>query len=86
MVKVSWFRYQHYLVPLPCCFSKDPLKREILDIYFTTHFRFCSFRNTSAMRSIFVRKYSKFNQAFKNAETNCGKFVFSGIVASEFAI
>ena len=86
MVKVPWFRYQHYLVPLSCCFSKDPLKREILDIYFTTYFRFCNFRNTSAMRSIFVRKYSKFNQAFKNAETNCGKFVFSGIVASEFAI
>ena len=39
-------------------------------IYFTTYFRFCDIRNTSAMRSIFSWKYSKFNQAFKNAETN----------------
>ena len=60
----------HFLVTLPCCFSKDPLKREFLHIYFTTYFRFCNFRNT------FFWKYSKFNQAFKNAETNCGKFLF----------
>ena len=70
MVKVPWFRYQHCLVPLPYCLSKDPLKREFLHIYFTTYFRFCNFRNT------FFWKYSKFNQAFKNAKTNCGKFIF----------
>ena len=31
MLKVPWFSYQHCLVPLPCCFSKDPLKPEFLE-------------------------------------------------------
>ena len=33
---------------------KGPLKRESLDIYFTTYFRVRNFLNTSAMRVIFL--------------------------------
>ena len=86
MVKVPWFRYQNCLVPLPCCFSKDPLKREFLDIYFTTYFRFCSFRNTSGMRSIFFGKYSKLMKLLKMQKQIAEKIFLSGIIASELAI
>ena len=39
---------------LPCCFSKGLQKWDFLDIYLTTAFRVCNFKNTSAMRVIFV--------------------------------
>ena len=56
---------------LPCCFSKDFLKSDFLDIYLTKVFRVDNFGNTSAMRVIyFLGGYSKLNIDFKNAERN----------------
>ena len=41
---------------LPCCLSKGPLKRDILDIYLKTFFRMRNFGNKSAMRVVFLLK------------------------------
>ena len=56
MVKVVFFRFQKSFVPLPCCLSKGPQKREFLDIYFTTCFGVRNFGNTPALRVIFLLK------------------------------
>ena len=59
---------------LPCCFSKSPLEREILDIYLTTFFGVPNFGNRSAVRIIFFFwKYSKLNLDFKNEKANWKK-------------
>ena len=70
MIKVVWFRFQQFLVPLLCCLSKVLLKHELLEIYFVTHFGVRNFENTSAMRVTFSLKMSNFNLTFKNAERN----------------
>ena len=44
---------------LLCCLSKGPLKRDFLDICLTTFFGIHNFRNTSAMRVIFILEISK---------------------------
>ena len=49
---------------------KSPLKRNFLDIYLTTSFRVRKFKNTSAVRVILFRKYSKLNLNFENAKEN----------------
>ena len=55
------------LAHLPCCLSRDPLKRDFLDIFLTTSFDIRNFGNTLAMGLIFLKKYSKFNVNLKNA-------------------
>ena len=55
---------------LPCGLSREHLKRDLLDIYLSTSFSVGNFRNSEAMRVIFLRKSSKFNTVLKNAEKN----------------
>ena len=59
MVKVLSFKFQLIWARLPCCFSKDPLKRDFLDIDLTTFFGVSNFGNTSAMTLIFFWKMFK---------------------------
>ena len=59
MVKVVWFIFRQCFVPSQCCLSKGPLKREFLDIYFTTCFGVRNFENTSTIRVIFLLKIFK---------------------------
>ena len=68
MVKVLSFKFQHIWVHLPCCFLKDPLKRDFLDIDLTKFLWVRKFGNTSAMRVIFFEKCSKFKPNFKSGE------------------
>ena len=70
MVKVVRFRFQQCLLSLTCCFPKEPMKGDFLEICLTTFFGVCNFDNTTAMRSIFFWKCSKFKLDFKNAKTN----------------
>ena len=49
MVKVLSFKFQHIWVRFPCCFSKDPLRRDFLDVDLTTFFGVPNFGNTSAI-------------------------------------
>ena len=50
--------------------QRAPLKRDFLNIYFTTFFGVGNIGNTSAMRVFFVCKCSKFNVDFKSGENN----------------
>ena len=70
MVKVVWFRFQQCLLHLTCHFPKGPRKGDFLEIWLTTYFGVHNLGNASAMRRMFFLKSSKFNLAFKNAETN----------------
>ena len=70
MVKVVRCRFQQFLVLLTCCFRKVPPKGDFLEIFLTTFFGVCNYKNTSVMRVISFSNSSKFNLAFKNAETN----------------
>ena len=60
-------------VCLPCCLSKDPLKRDFLDIYLTTFSESVISEIQNLWGSSFFSKYSKFNQDFKNAARNSEK-------------
>ena len=60
-------------VHLPCCVSKCPMKRDVLDNYLTMCFEVLNFGNTSVMRVIFYCKCSKFNVSLKNAPKNWEK-------------
>ena len=51
--------YNSVLARFPCCLEKDPLKRDLSEIYLLTFFGVGSFENTLAMRIIF------FSQIFK---------------------
>ena len=64
---------------LPCCFGKDPLKRDFVAIDLTLFFGLRNFGNTSARRVIlFFWEYSKLKRDFKNAEKKLRKgFLFS---------
>ena len=70
MVKVVWVKFQHCLLHLTCYFPKGPRKEDFLEISLTTFFGVRNLGNTSAMRTMFFLKSSKFNLAFKNAEKN----------------
>ena len=59
MVEVLSFKFEHIWTRFPSCFSKDPLKRDFLDIDLTTFFGVSNFGNTSAMRFIFFLKMFK---------------------------
>ena len=67
--KSSWAR-------LPCCLSKDPLKRDFLDIYLTT-FSESVISKIQNLRGLTF--FPKFNLDFKNAAQNWEKmFCFWG--------
>ena len=83
MVKVLSFKFQLIWARLPCCFSKDPLKRDFLDIDLTTFFGVRNFGNTSAMRVIFFSKCSKFELDFKNEKKIQKKLFVFEILASK---
>ena len=51
--------FNSVLASLPCCFLKDPLKGELLDIDLTTFLGVRNFANTSAMSIIFVLEMFK---------------------------
>ena len=59
MVKVLSFKFQQISARFPCCFPKDPLKRDFLDIDVTMFFGVRNFGNTSAMRVILFLKMFK---------------------------
>ena len=50
---------------LPCYLSKHHLKGDFLDIYLTTFFGVRKFKNTSAMRVIFLLKMFKIESKFR---------------------
>ena len=53
---------------LPCYLSKDPLKLDFLDIYLTTFFGVCKFKNTSAIRVILFLKMFKTESKFRKCK------------------
>ena len=55
---------------LPCCLSKNSLKRDILDIYLTTFSQSIISEIQNLRRLSFFPKYLKFNLNFKNAAKN----------------
>ena len=60
MVKVVWFRFQQFLVPLTMLLFGGPVKQHFLDIYLTTFSGVFNFGNTSTIRNIFFLKMFKF--------------------------
>ena len=69
--------------PLPCCLSKDPLKRDFLEIYLTTFSESVISELQKLWRSSFFSKCSKFNLDFKIGTKNKKKkFFVSEIIAS----
>ena len=67
MVKVLRCRFQKGWARLPWCFSKGPLKRDLLDIYLTTFSESVISERQNLWGSSFFSKYSKFDRDFKNA-------------------
>ena len=61
---------------LPCYFSNGPLKGDFWDIYLTTFFRVCKFKNTSAMRVNFFLKMFKIGLKFRKFKKKIGEKVF----------
>ena len=59
---------------LPCCLSKDPLKRNFLDICLTTFLEFVISEIENLWGWCFVSKEVKFKLDFKNSAENSGKF------------
>ena len=71
-----WCRFQESWARLPCCLSKDPLKRDLLDIYLTT-FSESVISKIKNLRGLSF--FPKFNLDFKNAAQNWEKmFCFWG--------
>ena len=61
------------MVRLPCRVSRDPLKRELLDVFPTTSFEVSKLGNPEAMRVIFFWKSLEFRADLKNAGKNVEK-------------
>ena len=57
---------------LPCYLSKDPLKRDFLDIYLTTFFGIPNFKKTSTMGVMFVWKIFKIESKFRKCKKISG--------------
>ena len=76
MVKGVSFRVQHCLIHLPCCLTKDPMKRDFLHIYLTTFLGIRNFRNTSAMGVIFFLKVWKILSTFQKCREIFWKIFF----------
>ena len=85
MAKVLPFRFELFFgcKRLPCYLSKGPIKRDFLDIYLTTFFGVCKFKNTSDMRVIL---FLKFNLNFENARKNSKKNFFVSEMIADVAI
>ena len=83
MVKVLPCKFQQCLGALTMLLPKDRLKLNFLGIDLTRCFWVRNFGKTSAMRSPFFKKCSKFKLDFKNAEKNKKKFFVFEIIASE---
>ena len=62
--------FNNVLACLPCCFIKDSLKRNILEIDLTMFFEIRNFGNIWAMRVIFFLKTFKLKLDFKNPKKN----------------
>ena len=65
--------HQQLWARLPYCFSKDPLKREFLDIYLATFSESVTSKIQNLWGSSFYSKCLKFNVDFKNAAKNWEK-------------
>ena len=69
---------------LPCCFPKDPLKQDFLDIDVTMFFEVRNFGNTSAMRVIlFFENVQNLNEIAKMQQKIQKKFFVLEILASK---
>ena len=73
--KWLWWRccdqdFESAWASLPYCLSKDPPKRDFLDIYLTTFSESLTSKIKSVWGSYFCSKCLKFNLDFKNAERN----------------
>ena len=73
---------------LPCYLLKGPLKMDFLDIYLTMFFGENKFKNTSAMRVIFLLKKFKTESKFRKRPIKIQKksFVFEIIASEDVAI
>ena len=60
--------FNNFWARLPCCFPKDLLKRDFLDIDLTLYFRIRNLEIPQQWDSSFFWKCSKFKLAFKNGE------------------
>ena len=56
-----------------CYLSNEPLKLDFLDIYLSTFFGDCRFKNTSAMRVIFFLKMLKTESKFRKSKKKLRK-------------
>ena len=74
MVKVVWFRFQQFLIPLTMLLVEGRVKRDYLDIYLTAFLEVCNFGNASARGYSLFLKYSKLHPDFKKTETNLENF------------
>ena len=78
MAKVLPFRFELFFgcKRLPCYLSKGPIKRDFLDIYLTTFFGVCKFKNTSDMRVIFFLEMIKIQFKFRKCKKKFKKKFF----------
>ena len=79
MAKVLSFRFQEWSasVCFSCYLSKGRLKRDLLGIYLTTFFGVRKFKNTSAMRVIFLWKMFKIQSKFEKCKKKFKKSFLS---------
>ena len=86
MVKVLSFKFQHIWLRFPCCFSKDPLRRDILDVDLTMFFGVHNIGNISAMTVIEILKIFKIETRFQKCnKKNVEKFFVFERIPSELA-
>ena len=84
MVKVLSFRFQQCFGPFTMLLVEGSSERDFLDIYLTTFFGVRKFKNTSAMRVIFLFKMLKIESRSRKCENKMQKKSFlSEIIASE---
>ena len=74
------------LARLPCFLSKDPLKRDFLEIYLTTFFEGIILEIINLWGSSFVKKYLKFKMYFKNRVKNWQKCFVSDLISSQLVL
>ena len=73
MIKALWCRFQQCLGMFTIFLSKDPPKRDFLDIYLTTFSESVISKLQNLWTSSFLSKCSKFHLDFKNAVKNWQK-------------
>ena len=67
----------------PCYLWKGPLKQDLLDIYLTRFFGVRKFKNTSAMRVIFLKNFFKIQSNFRKWKKNHKLLIAFEIISSE---